>query len=387
MKISRLIIPLIVCGLLASCFKDEPLNAECDIEQAYVHLDDPTEMFYSLTDTLVNVLYDESTVTFNVKEGADLTQVAPMFRITDGATISPESGSVHDFSEGRTVTYRVSSQDGNWSRYYNVRFVEYQSISEFHFENFYLTDGSNGGQFYVWTDLYPDGTEAGNWATANPAFNLSMGSAAPDEYPTFPTTDCHDGSYGVMAVTRSTGAFGALFGRRMAAGNIFLGYFDMTIALIDQLQATNFGVPFNRKPLRLTAWYKYKEGDTYTDADGNEVPGMHDRGNVYAVFYRNHDDAGNAITLNGNDFRTNPNIVAMAYQDGLDEAEDWTLLEKDFDYDPFGTGTENVIDEELLANHGYSLTVVCTSSWEGNAFRGCLGSTLWADEITIECEE
>ena len=27
-----------VCALsLSSCFKDEPLNAECDIEQAYIH--------------------------------------------------------------------------------------------------------------------------------------------------------------------------------------------------------------------------------------------------------------------------------------------------------------------------------------------------------------
>ena len=41
---------------LTSCFKDEPLNAECDIEQAYIHVDNPEAMFFSKNDTLVNVL-------------------------------------------------------------------------------------------------------------------------------------------------------------------------------------------------------------------------------------------------------------------------------------------------------------------------------------------
>ena len=32
---------LIGSSTLTSCFKDEPLNAECDIEQAYIHVDNP----------------------------------------------------------------------------------------------------------------------------------------------------------------------------------------------------------------------------------------------------------------------------------------------------------------------------------------------------------
>ena len=34
---------MIGSATLTSCFKDEPLNAECDIEQAYIHVDNPLE--------------------------------------------------------------------------------------------------------------------------------------------------------------------------------------------------------------------------------------------------------------------------------------------------------------------------------------------------------
>ena len=47
MKVQNLLLGAIICGSLTSCFKDEPLNAECDIEQAYVHADDPTEIFFA----------------------------------------------------------------------------------------------------------------------------------------------------------------------------------------------------------------------------------------------------------------------------------------------------------------------------------------------------
>ena len=47
---------------LTSCFKDEPLNAECDIEQAYIHVDNPEAMFFSKNDTLQKVLYTEKDV-------------------------------------------------------------------------------------------------------------------------------------------------------------------------------------------------------------------------------------------------------------------------------------------------------------------------------------
>ena len=72
---------------LTSCFKEEPLNAECDIEKAYIHVDDPSEMFVKTTDTLATTDQTVNVVTFSVRKGTDRTAVAPLFQITPGATI------------------------------------------------------------------------------------------------------------------------------------------------------------------------------------------------------------------------------------------------------------------------------------------------------------
>ena len=41
---------------LSSCFKEEPLNAECDIEQAYIHPGNWLKLWFTnASDTLVNV--------------------------------------------------------------------------------------------------------------------------------------------------------------------------------------------------------------------------------------------------------------------------------------------------------------------------------------------
>ena len=108
--------------VLSSCFKDEPLNAECDIEQVSIHVANPNEVFFQVTDTLKQVLYTDSVINFNVRSHADLTALAPRFVLTEGATIIPANGSVQDFSQG-PVTYTVTSQDGQWHRRYYVSFT------------------------------------------------------------------------------------------------------------------------------------------------------------------------------------------------------------------------------------------------------------------------
>ena len=103
----------------AGCFKDEPLNAECDIMEASVTVAHPAEVFFHESDTLVTIGSEATTITFTVRRAADLTSMAPRFRITDGATIEPASGTVHDFSRG-PVIYTVTSENREWSRRYEV---------------------------------------------------------------------------------------------------------------------------------------------------------------------------------------------------------------------------------------------------------------------------
>ncbi|MFJ6000436.1 family 43 glycosylhydrolase [Streptomyces sp. NPDC092370] len=60
----------------------------------------------------VDALVDDagSRITLPVKEGTDLTALAPEFTLAHGAAVSPASGSVQDFTE--PVTYEVTGADG-----------------------------------------------------------------------------------------------------------------------------------------------------------------------------------------------------------------------------------------------------------------------------------
>ena len=202
-------------------------------------------MFFNESDTLVNVLYSSNRIVFNVREKADLTALAPKFEITKGATIEPASGSVQDFSKG-CVIYKVTSEDRKWSRSYEVSFVpETRTLSDtlkFDFEEYKLEDEAQ--KYYEWINTN-EGMPENIWATGNPGYKVSMGSAAPDMYPSVPVTEGYDGS-AVKLTTLSTGTFGMWANMRLAAGNLFIGEFDVLLAMQDAMQATRFGTAANR---------------------------------------------------------------------------------------------------------------------------------------------
>lgn len=371
---------------LSSCFKDEPLNAECDIEQAYIHAEDPSVMFVKLTDSIANTNETARVVTFSVRQGTDLTAVAPLFRITDGATISPPNGSVHDFSAG-SVNYTVTSQDGAWSKTYTVRISEVADHSpQFDFEHFFLEP--NKQKYYIWTDLADDGTQLLNWASGNAGFAIVGGSKPADQYPTSPLDEGYKG-HGVRLVTRSTGAAGNVFKMPIAAGNLFTGEFIVGTATTKPLESTHFGsgdfCVITRKPLRLTGYYQYAPGATVTDRNKKVVEGVTDQGDIYAVLFRNEatDASGNTVPfyLDGTNVKTSPQIVAIASAGNISRTEGgWQRLDAKFEY-------RAEIDPQILAARGYSLAVVCTSSIEGANFQGAIGSELLVDELRVIVEE
>ena len=80
MKQSRFIVAALSMSCittLSSCFKEEPLNAECDIEQAYIHVDNKillNLLFTNPSDTLVNVQSDQTKIEFTMRPFAALTK-------------------------------------------------------------------------------------------------------------------------------------------------------------------------------------------------------------------------------------------------------------------------------------------------------------------------
>lgn len=363
--------------LLMGCIKDEPLNAECDITDAYVSVSNPEDMFFHASDTLVHIGSEEGTIQFNVRRTADLTQLSPRFIITEGATISPASGSTHDFSQG-SVTYTVTSQDKQWSRQYQVFFqpvtVTMTDTVKYDFE--YFGPDSKYQKFYEWYEE-SNGIVERLWATGNGGFFLANSSKAPEDYPTVPSYDGYDGSC-VKLVTLDTGPLGRSTGRPIAAGNLFLGYFNTELALRDALHATEMGVPFTHQPRKLTGYYRFQPGPEYKNKAQQVLVNYTDSADVYAVLYRNHDEAGRPVVLYGDNVLTSPLIVSKARVNYLKPTNEWTFFEENF-------VQLGEIDEELLSNRGYNLAVVFSSSINGASFEGAIGSTLYIDKVRVIC--
>jgi hypothetical protein len=140
------------------------------------------------------------------------------------------------------------------------------------------------------------------------------------------------------------------------------------------------GIPFTKKPLKVTGYYKYKPGDVFTDKDFHEVAGRVDEADIYSVLYLNHDGDGNSVVLHGDDVLSSPLIVRKAQVASLPPTDEWTPFEMVYEGDA-------PIDETLLMNRGYSLALVFSSSKTGNTFEGAVGSTLYIDKVKLVFDE
>ena len=364
--------------LNTSCFGSEPDCCEADIEKVTLHVDDPTDFFFQPTDSMQVVFSTDTIITFAVRNHVDVTSLAPEFKLSPGASVSPESGSTHDFSAG-PVIYTVTSQDGKWQRHYRISVVPtaimVADTLRFDFEHYELDPASQ--RYYIWHNVLPDGTLGNDWSTANAGYRISMSSAQPEEYPTTPLAAGFDGA-GVCLRTCDTGPFGKMANKRLAAGNMFLGTFDIRIAMSDHLHATRFGIPFTNKPESFTGYYTYEPGPTVQDFYGNAIAGRVDSADVYAVFYRNHDANGNEVVLYGDNVLSSDLIVAVAELEYVAPTSQWTAWDVKFKY-------REEVDEQLLANRGYSLAIVFSSSSAGGDFIGAIGSRLCVDKVRLIC--
>lgn len=365
--------------MLTSCIKDEPQNAECDILEAWVEGDDLARHFYKATDMRISdVPTGTDLLTFTIRQREVLTALPIHFKLTPGATITPASGSAQDFSKG-PVVYTVSSEDGQWHRTYTVDFREMVLPSNrYDFEHFGL---SAKGKYYEWYNQEADGTQEHVWATGNEGYMIAKPNAAAADYPTVPDEHGYDG-YCVRLTTRSTGSWGKTFKKPIAAGNLFLGVFNSQFALTNTLHTTEMGIAYTKEPVKVTGYYKYSPGEKFTDKDFNELDSRTDEPSIYSVLYVNHDGQGNAVMLHGDDVLSSPYIVRKAQVASLPATDQWQRFEMTFE-------GSTPIDAALLANRGYNLALVFSSSKTGDTFEGAVGSTLYIDkvEITFKAEQ
>lgn len=381
-----LLLCLLSATLFGSCIKDEPQNSECDITSAWVEGLIYQPFFYQpKTDMRIdNVLTSQDHITFIVRRMNLMPKIPVHFQLTPGATISPENGSAQNFRKG-PVVYTVTSEDGAWQRRYTVEFREAELPAlEYHFENVDLKKEDFlifNYQYYKWYETDEKGKRVDIWASGNQGFGMGNSSLKPEQYPTTPDEDGYKGRC-VKLTTLNAGPLAEAVKKYIAAGNLFIGSFDVNRALTESLRSTLMGDgnAFSKEPVKVSGYYKYKPGDVFTDEENHPQPGMTDQADIYAVLYRNQDSNGNKVVLDGGNVLTSPYIVRRARMESLPATDQWTPFEMYFD-------EVAPIDYQLLEARGYNLALVFSSSKDGALFRGAVGSTLYIDEVTVSVEK
>lgn len=392
---SAFLLAVAMTAALASCIKEEALNAEADITGVSLGAD-------SLLIREPEITNNEITIYANTRDSI----LAPQFTLTEGATIAPASGTKRQFfkrvanpdktsvddglpdsiDEATPQTYTVTSQDGRWKKTYTVRVANNATPSDFHFDDirYYMYDADNDGTDDPLFQIFYEkiGGQQVDWGSGNPGVMITLMASNPK--PTdYPTSQADNGVEGKCAklTTISTGALGVMFGAPIAAGNIFLGSF--TVSMNDMASSTHFGIPFfNTKPISLTGYYKYKAGPTVTDKNMKPVSGAKDDFALYAVVF---EVTKEVPWLDGTDTDRNstksPNIVLKAELTDRKETDKWTKFTI-----PFEPMNGKTFDINKMIQGKYSIAIVASSSKDGATFQGAVGSTLYLDEFHINYE-
>lgn len=379
MNLKNVLTGIMLCLTASSCIQDEALNIEAAIDGC-----DGSNIQLSTINT------DNKSVTIYVSKSTDLSALEINFLLPEGASIRPvktmsgDNAPQYNFNlPGTDILardFRVTSESGTTEAVYTITIMQSELPTEYSFEEI-----DNSGLYHEFFELDLRKAEMLQWASGNPGFRLTGMAKLPSDYPTVQSEGYH--GKGVKLETKNTGSFGATVSMPIAAGNLFIGSFEIGNALKDAPKATKFGFPFYKHPTRLSGYYKFKSGEDFTSytltPDGKkkffidpEMKGK-DKGDIYAVLYNtdNTDDF-----LDGYNSLTSEKIISIARIPTTEETDEWKLFDIPFEY-------KKGINDDDLKTGKYKLAIVFSSSIEGADFKGSVGSTLWIDEVTIHCEE
>lgn len=352
----------------SSCIKDEPLNREADIEDIIV--EDNTFIDRSIA--------EDNTIELVLSGSAILSEIKPTITLSPGATVEPASGTTVDFSDGKQVVYTVTSQDKQYTKQYTVRVSEIKSL-KYDFDGWSMA-GTEKYPFPILTDPA--------WSNANTGVVLAimMKAIDPDRYPTDKGVG-EDVVKGAHSASLQTIEGGTILGKYYAifAGNLLRG--DFSANMSNPLKSLKLGRNHPKelgKPALFKGYYKYTPGKVMTDKNGNEMVGKTDKFSMYAAIFRVTKGAEPKNEyLDGETILTSERVVARAEWDPTSTKMVERAAVNGFTefYIPFEyTGTLNY-DE-----YDYRLTIVCSSSKDGNLYEGAVGSTLVVDELEITCD-
>jgi hypothetical protein len=383
MKLKVSISILFLALLMQSCIRSEAPNTEAAIDGCKGK---------DVQTAVIN--YNSKEVDIYITATANTKELQLTFVIPAGASIYPKetvSGDgqnteglpIYNFSQSASLSryFTVTSEDKVRSVDYLVKLISTGFPTDFSFETL-----KQEKPYHILQDFNAKTGEVLNWASGNEGFKMTGilgGAIAVEDYPTMQSTSGYKGKCAKLT-TRSTGSLGTGLGMPIAAGNLFIGNFDVSGDILSPTKApkaTKFGVQFYRHPTLLKGYYKYKAGSSYTNENNQVVPDKKDRFDIYAIMY---EASTPDFMLDGFWSTSEPSLVSIARiaENDAEESDTWKAFSI-----PFIPVSGKSIDEQKLKDGKYKLAIVFSSSVEGAFFKGAIGSTLYIDEVTLEYQE
>ena len=323
------------------------------------------------------------TIKFTVNSEAtaeELAALVPTIEVSEKATVTPASGEVGDFSNGKTVTYIVTAENGSTAEY--VASVSSQ-VTVYGFETWVA---GVEGQEPDMTFYNPDG-----WCSSNAGVQMLKGMELADHYAVEATNDAHSGEKAALITSVDTKGKDMYFAKapKVTTGSLFLGTFITDI--FNTLNSTKFGIPYSAKPVSLKGLYKYTPGPDFYVV--NEQPyDQHcheavldktktDEFMISVVLYeteeydtKNWSDCLTGAADTEKNIYTSSRVAAIAQLTGGEQTE-WKEFNLTLDW-----------KKEYNADTKYRMAIICSASKDGDKFWGAPGSTLIVDDFELVAE-
>jgi len=352
----KIIAPLLTAVLVFSCTSDDVKSSENYIEE------------FSLPDEIspyvqINII-NEQNLLYLLTDSANyekLSTVEPTVVASKGASIKEEGKNWTD----KDFKYVITAENRETREYSVVISKTVPNKNRFE-------DWTSDKGYWVLSDL--------NWTSGNAGISTALqmfekDNKNPENYPTKKTADGYDGN----AVVMETIEGGTVFGRNMPilSGNFFLGNFNTSKMVTDELAATEFGKLYFAKPKNVKGKYKYKEGDSEFITKNSSKKNSKDSCDIYAALYQAQDDSEKEIILTAKeDLENSPYVLAF---------DRWKYCYgTDVDFKDFSLNFDYSKGEPDFKKYKYKLLITFAASKGGATYEGKIGSKLVVDEVEIE---
>ncbi len=308
-----------------------------------------------------NINDEELTIDVTMPEEViDLTLTPSEITLSNFASVAPAAGEEQDFNN--PVEYVVTAEDGSESVYTVTveRGGAQQQLDNSSFEDWYT-------ESVGFSSVEQPGKDQNStiWGTANRG--LALGGASGN------TTrqELNGSNYARMESVAAPALV------RIAAATIFTGKFtDGFPSITDPRSNIELGTSFTSRPLSVSFQYTYQPGPSNEDEKGQPLP-YGDQCDIYFLLENRTDGqvkrVGTAWFRSGETVsQWSTEIVPIKYGP-LESSDPWFDYAQPRDGEVWGDGTEPITHVTFLA----------TSSFEGDFFKGAIGSTLELDEIEL----